>query len=177
MGWDRIKDAFFRAARGASPRAEYYRPFYGRVVAQSGNTVDVVPDDPMMPPGGLPGIPLRHGVPGLAVTVLPGTSVIIAYENGDPSRAYASLWAGSEVGVRLLFAADMITLGGAVGAEPPPKGTSLNAALETFLAAFAGCATASNPGQVQAAVNAIGAAAAILATALPTTLSTAVLVK
>ena len=181
MSWDRIKESFFRAARGASPRVEYYRPFFGTVVAQKGNTVDVVPDDPMMPATGLQGIPLRHGLPGISVSVtvdpMKKTSVVVAYENGDPARAYASLWAGSEAGVTAVWAADLLTLGGTVGAEPPVKGVTFNTALAAFLTAFAACVTASNPAQVQAAVNAIGAAAATLALALPTWNSTKVIVQ
>lgn len=146
MRWDRIKEAFFRASRGASPRVEYYRPFFGTVVAQNGNTVDVVPDDPMMPTAGLQGVPLRHGLPGISLscTVDPTkkTSVIVAYENGDPARAYASLWAGSETGVTAVWTANLITLGGTVGAEPPVKGMSYNAALTTFLAALTAYLTA-----------------------------------
>lgn len=127
MGWDRVLDAFYRAARGMIPRLDTYRPFYGKVIHQNPDgTVDVVSDDPMMPPGGLSHLPLRHGIPGLTkVSIATGTSILIFYENGDPSRACVGLWAGSETGVRLVLTADMIVLGGTDGAEPPAKGQTL----------------------------------------------------
>lgn len=175
---DRIKKAIFGVVRAGDPRAPYAAPFYGRVVKQSGNTVDVVPDDDRMPPQGLSKVPLRHGAPGLEVTVAPGTSVLIGFENGDPGRARAFLWQGGETVERIVFNATTFVAGGAGGAQPPPLGLALNKVLGTFLNVLATqCTGVVSLPQVAAAINAIGPAATTLLGELADTLATNTLVK
>jgi hypothetical protein len=53
-------------------------------------TLELRPDNPRVP--GLSKVPLRLGVPGVRVIVLPGARVLVGFEGGDPSRPVASLW-------------------------------------------------------------------------------------
>lgn len=69
-----------------------------RVVAQSADrlTLDLQPDDARIPP--CAGVPIRHGIPGVTVTVASGSRVLLGYAAGDPMQPYAALWeAGSVV--------------------------------------------------------------------------------
>lgn len=69
-----------------------------RVVAQSADKtrLDLQPDDARIPP--CAGVPIRHGLPGVTVTVAAGARVLLGYAAGDPMQPYAALWeAGSVV--------------------------------------------------------------------------------
>jgi hypothetical protein len=82
------------------------------------------------------GIPFRHGLPGAVVGVAKGTTVLVGWSGGNPSQPYACLWAGGEGVASLTLNATTLNLGGEEGAEPPPKGVTLNGALTAFLAAL-----------------------------------------
>jgi hypothetical protein len=73
-------------------RLDYLARYPARVVSQDGSgKLELLPDDPRIP--GIPGVPIRVGVPGLKLTVPPGARVLLAFEgNGDPSRPIAELW-------------------------------------------------------------------------------------
>lgn len=166
--------------RSVLPRLDYQASYFGKVVSfdQGRQQVDVVPDDARLPT--MQGIPLR-GPAGVHWTIDPSTapSVAISWENGDPSRPFAF---GFSTGAHVLSAtwnADQLILGGAAGAEPPPKGVSLNNALDTFTSALSTYATA-----IQGIADPSGLATATLAAAivalqasLPGTLATNVKVK
>jgi hypothetical protein len=73
-----------------------------RVVAQSADklTLDLQPDDVRIPP--CAGVPIRHGLPGVTVTVAAGERVLLGYAGGAPAQPYAALWeAGSVTSVSL----------------------------------------------------------------------------
>jgi hypothetical protein len=160
--------------------------YYGHIVKfhSDSQRVDVEPNDPRLP--SMSNVPFRHGLPGVVVAVDPGTSVLIGWENGDPARRFACLWQGGEHVSGVTFSADAftvngqtVTLGGALLAEPPLKGTTHNAELQVFLtaldkyvAAIKGVADPSN----LATPDMLGAIVA-LQTALPQALATNVLVK
>jgi len=55
-------------------------------------TLALRPDDNNIRGNGLDGVPLRVGLPGFKVKVPNGCRVMLSYENGDPSRPYASLF-------------------------------------------------------------------------------------
>jgi hypothetical protein len=114
--------------------------------------------------------------------------VLVGWENGDPARRFACLWQGGEHVSAVTFDADAftvngqtVTLGGALLAEPPLKGTTHNAAMTTFLAALTAYAQAiqgtadTSPGH--AVTNTFTGAVATLTAALPKALATNVVVK
>lgn len=167
MEWDRVKGAFFRAVRSADPRRDYYRLYRGVVVAQSPDLrqVDVVCDDPRLPATGLGGVPLR-GIAGDRVDlrgangrILPGTTVVVGWEDGDPSRVFAALWSLG-VPTKRVIAADEVIVGGEDGAEPPVKASYLDAET-TFLKALKVYATA-----IQAIADPTNAATPVLQAAI-----------
>lgn len=122
---DRLRDAFRRAVRSALSSVDYYALYRARVVSQSGQKVDLTPDDKRLP--GLQNVRLRHGVPGLEVTVIPGCYVLLGWDNGDPSAPFASLWDGGESVTKLVLKATTVYLGDEAGADSFVKKTEFNA--------------------------------------------------
>lgn len=91
MSWDRFKasiEAIVDQIVGA--RLDYLARYPSRVVSQSGTKLELKPDDSRIP--GLKGVPIRLGIPGLAVTVPAGARVLLAFEAGDPSKPIAEIW-------------------------------------------------------------------------------------
>jgi hypothetical protein len=80
-------------------KIDYSRLYPSRVIRQSGDgTLEIMPDDPVIRGNGLTGVSIKHGVPGLQVTVAPGARIQLFFEGGDPKRPAAGLWAdGSSV--------------------------------------------------------------------------------
>ena len=90
---DRLKGPIQALARRSDPLALYARLYRARVLAQSGDLlrVDVSPEDPLLPP--MSNIPLRHGIPGLTVSMAPGAILMVGWENSRPDLPFAALWA------------------------------------------------------------------------------------
>lgn len=88
---DRLRSALTAIVRSVLPRVEYLGYFPARVLADHGDmTLDLEPDDPKLPK--LVKVPLRPGLPGIKVEVLPGARVLVAFEGGDLTRPAAHLW-------------------------------------------------------------------------------------
>lgn len=68
------------------------RPYGARVVqhAAVGAAVELIPDDPSVPP--MSGVPIRHGLPGVAVKVKPGARCYVMFADGDRRRPFVALW-------------------------------------------------------------------------------------
>jgi hypothetical protein len=82
-----------------------------KVVSQSGNQLELLPDDTRIPP--LSNVPMRLGVPGITATVAPGSRVLLGWAAGDPQKPVATLWESSSV-TSLNISATTITLNGGV---------------------------------------------------------------
>jgi hypothetical protein len=67
------------------------------VQGQTGQLLDLLPDDPTIAGKGLSGISIRHGLPGCSVTVRTGARVLLAFENRDPTKPYAALWSEGDI--------------------------------------------------------------------------------
>lgn len=64
-----------------------------KVRAQNGDgTLQLEPEDERIAGRGLGSVPIRHGLPGFEVKVKAGAVVHVAFDGGDPSKPYASLW-------------------------------------------------------------------------------------
>jgi hypothetical protein len=136
---DRLKESLFALVKAALPRIDYYPLYFGRVVSWHDEvtsdgahvqTVDVQPNDPKLPT--MAHVPFRHGLPGVVLKVVPGTSVLVGWENGDPSLNFACLWQGGEHVQKLILNADQIVLGGEDGAQPAVLGDVLREILATI---------------------------------------------
>lgn len=106
---DRVKQPFFALVKRAVSRVDYLGLYRCRMVAQSGNKFDVVPDDPRLP--SMSGVTLRHGVPGLSVQVTPGAYLLLGWSGGDPSAPYVQLWEGGESVTSVQVSSTQIKLG------------------------------------------------------------------
>ena len=110
---DRIKEAHYSVARAALPVPIYEGVFPCQLVKQPTDfLVDanpIAPLDAILPP--LSNVPLHVGIPGAIVRVKPGSTVLIGWENGDPARIYAALWAKGAGVSDLVFQADKVGIG------------------------------------------------------------------
>lgn len=90
MSSDRLTRALTAFVRQVLSPTDYHALYPARVVAQSGQLLDLQPDDERLP--GVTGVPMRLGLPGVEVDVEPGSRVLLGFEGGDPSRPVATLW-------------------------------------------------------------------------------------
>lgn len=109
---DAMKKALFALMRASQPTIAYHGHYSAKVVVQSNDrkTVDLQPDDQRLPP--MAKVPIKLGIPGATVVVGAGDSMLIGWENGDPQRAYASLFPTGDKMFTLSITADKIELGG-----------------------------------------------------------------
>ena len=157
---DRLKDAA-RTLQGLDPMIRYRCLYRGKVIGQTGQTVDVRPYDPLLPD--MAGIPLRHGVPGITVSVTPGCSVQVGWDDGRPDRPFAALWSSDASAVSITIDTPSLGLGSSA-THAAVYGPELARALTT-LAGSLGTAMTSLGQSVAAA------ACATFSSALPATLS------
>lgn len=68
-------------------KAPFLRTHLATVKSQSGNTVNVVFDDDILP--GVIGVEVYTGLPGIRADVNPGIKVLIGFINGDPELPFA----------------------------------------------------------------------------------------
>jgi hypothetical protein len=109
---DRLKSSLQAIVRTFADSPLDYKAMYpAKVVSQSGNQLELLPDDTRIPP--LSNVPMRLGVPGITATVAPGSRVLLGWAAGDPQKPVATLWESSSV-TSLNISATTITLNGGV---------------------------------------------------------------
>lgn len=103
MSLDRIKRALFEAIEAVlGPRIDRCALYPGRIIARSGGgpggdpySLDVELDDTRWPT--LTRVPLRPPIPGARVAPVPGSRVLVGWEEADPTKPYAlPVWGTSE---------------------------------------------------------------------------------
>lgn len=167
MSTDRLKSAA-RSLQNLDPLIRYRCMYRGKVIGQSGQTVDVRPYDPLLPD--MAGIPLRHGVPGLQVQVTLGCSIQIGWDDGRPDRPFAALWSTDASAIRIVIPATTLELGGANPTDAAVLGTAHFTQLATVMGAIGTALT--ELGQMSA-----GTACTAFVAGLPSQLSAVVRVK
>jgi hypothetical protein len=128
---DRMRKAFAALAQASLARIDkidYGRHYSARVVAQSGATIDVQPDQvggkDLLPD--MANVPLLLGLPGASVDGVQGGRVTVGWLGGDPSNPYAVAFdAESAVKKIVISVINQIFLGGEQGADPPALSTPL----------------------------------------------------
>lgn len=107
---DRIRGALKKLLHSLCSRIDYLALYPARVVSQSGQAVDLRPDDPRFP--ALEAVPLNLGLPGVEVDVEPGARVLLGFAGGDPSKPRATLWESGAVRSMRVDAGDLVINGG-----------------------------------------------------------------
>ncbi len=132
MSYDRLKAAIFDLIDRRLARFNYFASYPSRVaVMNDDGTVDLVPDDvrndrgelvKMMPM--VQRVPLRPGLPGVAIKVKKDSRVLLAFEAGDKGRPVATVWDASALeelkivaGVKIVIDCPDVELGGEGGAR------------------------------------------------------------
>jgi hypothetical protein len=88
-----VKDSLAAFVRRVMKNTLYHAQYICTVQSQDADgNLDLLPDDERIRGTGLSRVPIRHGIPGVTVRVLPGSRVTLAFEAGDPSRPFAALW-------------------------------------------------------------------------------------
>lgn len=108
---DKLKSSIASVVRvfGAA-RLDFFAFYPAKVVSQSGNELDLQPDDSRIP--GMAGVPMRLGIPGVTATVAPGSRVLLGWAGGDPQRPVATLWESSSVSALNINATQIVLNGG-----------------------------------------------------------------
>ena len=134
MSSDRSQAAWDGLQSAQDPMGLYARMYRAKVVAQDDDSdqVDVRPDLPLLPD--MAKISIRHGVPGLRVSVELGSYVLIGWDDGRPDRPFAALWtAGTKVKKASIVCPDL-RLGGRGAHEHLIYGDSYRQAEDALLA-------------------------------------------
>lgn len=91
------KEALERIIRAVTGDTTYHKHYFATVQGQSGQTVDLLPDDPEIRGNGLSGVPIDNGIPGVKATVAPGTRMTLYFEGGDPRNPRAKWCEGNHI--------------------------------------------------------------------------------
>lgn len=108
-----VRDVVVRLFPGLDFQALY--PATVKAQNQDG-TLELVPDDVRFSSHSK--VPLRLGLPGVAVKVSANGRVLLGFEGGDPRRPVATLWGTGGV-TELTITADVIKLAGGGSASTP----------------------------------------------------------
>lgn len=125
---DRVSSPVVAMVKGAIPQIDFLALYDATVKSQSGDmaSVDLIPDDARLSQQGFSNVPLRHGVPGLKVQVVPGARIRIGWANGDESKPFAALWEGTETALKIQLA----------GTHPAPLFDTFENAMTTWVTAM-----------------------------------------
>lgn len=96
MTADRLLAPIEALVKRFTSRIDFCALYACKVVAQNADgTLELQPDDARMP--GLSAVLIRHGLPGVTVTVAAGSRVLLGFENASPASPFAALWDASSV--------------------------------------------------------------------------------
>lgn len=136
------------------PRLDHLALYPCTVVAQrASGGLDLQPDDARVPP--CADVPIRHGLPGVTVTVPAGGRVLLGYAGGNPALPYATLWESGSV--------TTITVNsGTAKAARDGEAVTSSTAMDAWITAVSGLLNAPGavigaPGSVTPPTGAIGA--------------------
>lgn len=160
---DRLKGGLERIMRAVfGPRIDYFTSYSAVVKSQAADgTLELQFDNPKMPggaTGGVQGIPVDTGIPGVSFTIQIGARVQVVFVEGDPSKARVTEWEKADV-ISVTHSGTTIKLG--AGATHPlifgDDFSSSSGAFGTLVKAIAD-AIAAIPANAPAGGTAAGAA-------------------
>jgi hypothetical protein len=168
MAKDRLNEAFDACVRSAVPGVDYMALYRARVVSQHASTgkLDVEPDDARLPT--MSNLRLKLGLPGASVKLAlepgdPPVHVLVGWEGGDPGKPYATIFETGATVVKLVLAGTTVILGSEAGAE----GAALGATLQAFLNQVATLLVSHTHVGVQTGAGTSGPSPALAAIATP----------
>lgn len=145
---DRLKSGIERIVRAIWPRIDYSTPYSAVVKAQLGDgSLDLQFDDARMPggaTGGVQGIPIDTGIPGVTFTIAVGARVLVVFADGDPSKPRVTEWESASV-QQVVVTSAAIKLGGPSATEALVKGTSFASHMGQLSTALTALQTALTP--------------------------------
>lgn len=110
----------------------YGRVYAATVIAQTGSTVDLLPESSELSAAGLQGVPVMYGAPGIEAVFAPGTKMLLIFQDGRPDRPLAICFDGAAILLKLgggsspvARVGDQITLTSAVSAGSPCTGVGI----------------------------------------------------
>ncbi|HEY8922883.1 MAG TPA: hypothetical protein VIU64_00810 [Polyangia bacterium] len=129
----RLLAALNKLVRNATADLSYATCLWAKVVAQSGDRIDVIPEDTRYPP--ISQVPLTVGIAGAKLTVSAGARVLIGFSAADPRFPYVHGWDQSEQTIKVQIVASRIEL--APGETPlvPFDGIVTGQGIDTFTGA------------------------------------------
>ena len=96
MSVDRLLAPFEALVKRFTSRLDYCALYACRVVGQNvDGTLELQPDDARMPQ--LSGVSIRHGIPGVSVSIAAGSRVLLGFEDASPAKPFAALWQADSV--------------------------------------------------------------------------------
>lgn len=113
-----LRGSLERLIRWITRDTIYLTLYSATVIRQAADgTLDLLPDDLRIQSAGLQGVPIRHGLPGVTVTVPAGERVLLGFDSGDPARPYAALWHAGQVTSVQVGGSEPVALASAVEAQ------------------------------------------------------------
>lgn len=110
----------------------YSRVYAATVVAQTGSTVDLLPDSDDLRGTGLQGVPVMYGAPGIEAQFPPGTKMLLIFQDGRPDKPLAICFDGAALVLKLgggsspvARVGDQIALTAATGPTGPVTGVGI----------------------------------------------------
>lgn len=92
---DRLRSALAAVVRQLTGHTDFHAVYLAEVRGQNDDlTVELRPESPRL--GDFSRVPLR-GLPGVQVKVKKGARVLLGFENGDPTRPYASAFSADSL--------------------------------------------------------------------------------
>lgn len=107
-----LDSALSEALTGTRRSLAFSQSWPGTVTSQSGQTLDINPDDPDFKGSGLGKVQMTFGLPGINVQVSPGTRVRFCYDGSDPGRPRVCAFEEGSGGAALL-----VTVGDTASAQ------------------------------------------------------------
>jgi hypothetical protein len=131
----RMREALAALSNSVRPKVDYRALYWGRVVAQSGGTVDVEMEDANVP--GMGKVPLYNPA-GMSQDGVVGGRVLVGW-TWPRLEAYAIAFDGTETVGKRVIAGGQVFVGAEAGADAAVQAAFL-AALDTYMSAIAGIA-------------------------------------
>ncbi len=88
--YDRIKTPYESNVKSVFPNIDFMTLYEAKVISQSSDllSVDIQPTDNDLP--GMNNIPIRIGVAGITIKLIPNALVMLGFNGGSPSGAYVT---------------------------------------------------------------------------------------